>query len=138
MKKLMIGATILALLASPVAIAQSGNQRSHRGEIVQRDNRSDGDHNGAQWRNGRWYNEDGRSDNGRHRGWSRDRGHGYNWGRGQRMGYNDWRYAQRIDYRRYNLRQPPRGYEWRRNNDRFILGAIATGVIMSVILNSGR
>jgi Ni/Co efflux regulator RcnB len=36
------------------------------------------------------------------------------------------------------LRQPPRGYEWRRNNDRFILVAVTTGLIMSVILSSGR
>ena len=54
------------------------------------------------------------------------------------MGYNDWNNAQRVDYRRNHLRQPPRGYEWRRDNDRFVLGAIATGLIMSVIINSGR
>ena len=54
------------------------------------------------------------------------------------MGYNDWNYTRRVDYRRYNLRQPPRGYEWRRNNDRYILGAVATGVILSVILSNGR
>ena len=54
------------------------------------------------------------------------------------MSYSDWNSAQRIDYRRYHLRQPPRGYEWRRSNDRYVLAAVATGVIMSVILNSGR
>ena len=138
MKRLMIGATIIALLASPVAIAQPDNYRGQRGDSEQRSHRYDGDNYGDQWRDGRWHDQNGRRDNGRHRGWNRDRGHNYQWNRGQRMGYNDWRYAQRIDYRRYNLRQPPRGYEWRRNDDRFILGAIATGVIMSVILSSGR
>lgn len=138
MKKLTIGATILALLASPVAIAQPGGQRDHRGETAQRDHRSDGPNHGGQWRNGRWYHENGRYDNGRHRGWSRDRGHGYNWGRGQRMGYNDWRYAQRIDYRHYNLRRPPRGYEWRRSDDRFLMVAIASGIIASVVLSNRR
>ena len=54
------------------------------------------------------------------------------------MGYNDWNNAERVDYRRYHLRQPPRGYEWRRQNDQFVLGAITTGVIASIILNSGR
>ena len=72
----------------------------------------------------------------RHYGWYR--GNHYGWSRGQRMGYNDWRYAQRVDYRRYNLRQPPRGYEWRRNDDRFLMVAIATGLIASVIISNGR
>lgn len=135
MKRLMIGATIVALLASPVAIAQPGN---HRGENVQRDYRHDGYNHRPQWRDGRWYNDDGRPDVGRHRGWGRDRGHGYGWGRGQRMGYNDWRYAQRVDYRRYNLRQPPRGYEWRRSSDRFLMVAVRSGVIASVILINRR
>ena len=147
MKRLLMGATIVALLASPVAIAQPDNyrgnrgdseQRSHRGDGEYRGHRSDGEHHGDQWRNGRWHDQSGRRDRGRHRGWSHDRGHDYNWGRGQRMGYNDWRYAQRIDYRRYNLRQPPRGYEWRRNDDRFLMVAVATCVIAAVILSNGR
>ena len=76
--------------------------------------------------------------NGQHRGWNRDRGPNRSWGRGERMGYNDWNNAQRIDYRRYNLRQPPRGYEWRRSDDRFLMVAITTGVTASVILSNGR
>ena len=50
-------------------------------------------------------------------GWARDRGDVYRWQRGERMGYNDWNRAERIDYRRHHLRKPPRGYEWRRSND---------------------
>ena len=50
----------------------------------------------------------------------------------------DWHNAERVDYRRYRLRQPPRGYEWRRDDDRFVLVAVTTGVIMSVILRNGR
>ncbi len=129
MKNLMIGATVIALLTGQLASAQPGNQRDHR---------RDGAQHGDQWHNGQWHDQSGRRDSGRHRGWSKDRGHNYHWGRGQRMGYNDWRYAQRIDYRRYNLRQPPRGYEWRRNDDRFLLVAVATGLIAAVILTSGR
>jgi Ni/Co efflux regulator RcnB len=156
MKRLMIGASMLALLAGPVAIAQPdnrggnrdyGEQRGyddHRGHgdhgdrRGRRDWRDDGQNHGNQWRDGRWHDQNGRRDNGRHYGWSRDRGHDYNWRRGQRMGYNDWRYAQRIDYRRYSLRQPPRGYEWRRNDDRFLMVAIASGVIATVIMSNGR
>ena len=78
------------------------------------------------------------SNNGQHRGWGQDRGNGHRWARGERMGYNDWNGASRVDYRRYHLRQPPRGYEWRQQNGQFILGAVATGLIASIILNSGR
>jgi Ni/Co efflux regulator RcnB len=119
MKRLMIGASIIALLTSPVAMAQPGRGHGERAQSQQ----------GQQTY---------RNDNGRHRGWAQDRGSSQRWRRGQRMGYNDWNRAQRVDYRRYNLRQPPRGYEWRRNNDRFILVAVTTGLIMSVILSSGR
>ncbi len=71
-------------------------------------------------------------------GWARDRGDVYRWQRGERMGYNDWNRAERIDYRRHHLRKPPRGYEWRRSNDQYVLAAVATGVITAIILNSGR
>lgn len=112
MKILLIAATALTLIASPAAFAQPGGgpDRHEQGH-------------------------DGRGD---HRGWGQDRGSDHRWRRGQRMGYNDWNSAERVDYRRYHLRQPPRGYEWRRQNDQFVLGAITTGVIASIILNSGR
>lgn len=137
MKRLMIGLTVVALLTGPVAMAQPDNQRGPRYESHERaENHDRGDRYDRGDR--RWQPENARRDNGRHRGWGRDRGHNARWGRGQQMGYNDWRQAQRVDYRRYHLRQPPRGYEWRRNNDRYILAAVATGLIISVILVNGR
>ena len=114
MKKLLIGATALAVMTSPVVMAQPDNHR------------------------GGGYEQGGQRDNGRHRGWSQDRGNGHRWNRGERMGYNDWNSAQRVDYRQYHLRQPPRGYEWRRQNDQFIMVAVTTGLIMSIIMNSSR
>ena len=137
MKRLMMGATIIALLASPVASAEPGRGRDHRGDYEHSDRQGGGEHRGGQWRNGRWQDHNGRAES-RRRGWHQDRGNHYGWSRGQRMGYNDWRYAQRVDYRRYNLRQPPRGYEWRRNDDRFLMVAIATGLIASVIISNDR
>ena len=121
MKILLIAATALTLIASPAAFAQPGGGRDwHEQGHDGHDGR--GDH----------------GDHGDHRGWGQDRGSDHRWRRGQRMGYNDWNNAERVDYRRYHLRQPPRGYEWRRQNDQFVLGAITTGVIASIILNSGR
>lgn len=114
MKRILTGATMVALLASSAAIA---DPKGNRGKSPK-----------AQG----WH------DNGRHNGWGKDRGRSHNWSRGQRMGYNDWQRAQQVDYRTYRLRQPPRGYEWRRSNDRFLLVAVATGLIASVILSSGR
>jgi len=116
MNKIWLSITALALVTSQAAIAQPGG---HEGR----------GHGGEQGRGG---------DQGRHAGWGQDRGNGHQWRRGQQMGYNDWNSYHRVDYRQNHLRRPPRGYEWRRNGDQFVLGAIATGVIASIILNSGR
>jgi hypothetical protein len=71
-------------------------------------------------------------------GWGQDRGGDHHWRRGERMGYNDWQSAQPIDYREHHLRRPPHGYEWRQSNGQYVLAAVATGVIASILLNNGR
>jgi Ni/Co efflux regulator RcnB len=58
------------------------------------------------------------------------------WRKGSRMRQDDWQRGERVDYREHHLRAPPRGYEWREVDGRFILGAIATGVIADIILNA--
>jgi len=58
--------------------------------------------------------------------------------RGQRVRQGDWSHAQPVDYRAHHLRAPPRGYEWREVNGQYILAAVATGVIASIILNAGH
>lgn len=73
-----------------------------------------------------------------HPGWGQDYGSSHRWGQGEHMGYNDWRNAQAIDYRQHNLREPPEGYEWRESNGQFVLAAVATGVIASMIIDGGR
>jgi Ni/Co efflux regulator RcnB len=74
--------------------------------------------------------------NNQHAGWAHDRGNQHRWKRGERMGYNDWRSAPVVNYRTYRLRQPPRGYEWRRHGNQFILVAAATGLIASIVAAS--
>ena len=115
MKRLMFGVAAACLIASPIAQAQGDNHRDQR-------------------RGNQPYENARNTDNGQHRGWSKDRGHDRNWNRGERMGYNDWNDSRRIDYRRYNLRQPPRGYEWRGNDYRMFLVQIGTGYVRSVVL----
>jgi Ni/Co efflux regulator RcnB len=61
------------------------------------------------------------------------------WRRGGRVAHEDWDRGRHIDYRDYrehHLRQPPRGYEWREIDGRFVLAVIATGVIADIILNA--
>ena len=120
MKTIVIGALALSLAAASAASAQPRPYAEA-------------------WQNNGAHSDNGdRHDNGLHRGWSKDRGENHRWARGQRMGYNDWRSARQIDYREHHLRAPPRGYEWRESNGQYVLGAVATGLIVSAIINSGR
>jgi Ni/Co efflux regulator RcnB len=58
------------------------------------------------------------------------------WRRGYHMRREDWSRGERIDYRRYRLRRPPRGYEWREVDGNYVLAAVATGVIASIVIAS--
>ena len=124
MKALLVAASVAALVAGAAgsASAQYG------------DHRDGGDHAQSYTQ----YNSQ-HADNGQHRGWGQDHGNdGHQWNRGERMGYNDYNNAPLVDYHQHNLRRPPRGYEWRESNGRYVMVAIATGLIASIILNSGR
>ena len=68
--------------------------------------------------------------------------------RDYRPGYQQWRRGDRlpsyarqqyreVDWRRERLRQPPRGYHYVRDDrGEILLTAIATGVILSILLNN--
>jgi Ni/Co efflux regulator RcnB len=58
------------------------------------------------------------------------------WRKGYHMRREDWGRAERIDYRTYRLRRPPRGYEWREVDGNYVLAAVATGVIASLVIAS--
>ncbi len=51
------------------------------------------------------------------------------------MDRRDWDRGDRIDYREYHLSAPRRGYEWRVVDGNYVLAAVATGVIFSIIAN---
>ena len=112
MKRLLIATTALTLLAAPLtgAFAQDRNDRHDNHMMMQQhdDDRYD------------------RHDNGQHRGWYK----------GGRIDRHDWDRGVRVDYRRYHLSRPPRGYEWRRVDNNYVLAAVAGGLIASVILAS--
>ena len=62
--------------------------------------------------------------------------HHEEWKHGYRMHQEDWNRGERIDYRHYHLQEPPHGYEWREVDGNYVLAAVATGVIASVIIGS--
>jgi Ni/Co efflux regulator RcnB len=133
MKRFMIS-TALAVLAGTFAIAgaasaepgYSGHDRGYD-SAYDRHDRDDRHDRYDKRRYERGY------DRGHHRGW-RERSE---WRRGGYVSYNDWHRGDYVDYRHHHLRPPPRGYEWRRVNDNYVLAAVATGLIASVILNNG-
>jgi Ni/Co efflux regulator RcnB len=56
------------------------------------------------------------------------------WKKGYHLRHEDWDRGEKVDYRTYHLRQPPNGYEWRLVDGNYVLAAVATGVIASVVV----
>ena len=67
-------------------------------------------------------------------------------GRGHKKGHNKHDYRRGVvyverrvyvdDYHHYDLREPPRGHRWVRSDDgRYVLIAVATGIIADVLLH---
>lgn len=64
--------------------------------------------------------------------------HHKEWHKGARINHDDWQRGEAVDWHSHHLRQPPRGYEWREVDGNYVLAAIATGVIASVIVASSQ
>ncbi len=62
--------------------------------------------------------------------------HHEEWRKGYHMRHEDWDRGERVDYHRYHLRRPPAGYEWRMVDGNYVMAAVATGVIASVVAAS--
>jgi len=152
----LAAATFVAPLTTPIsASAQDWRHRDH--------GRHDRDHD-RNYRRGCDRDRDGdcdRRDRVRYDRWERGRHNGYTY-RGRwyygpppqayygfyTPGYRSWRRGDRlpayyrnhysgVDYRAYRLRPPPRGYRWVRDDrGEFLLIGIATGVILSTIINN--
>jgi Ni/Co efflux regulator RcnB len=58
------------------------------------------------------------------------------WKKGSKMRDEDWKRGEHLDYKQHHLRAPPRGYEWREVDGNYVLAAVATGVIASVVAAS--
>jgi Ni/Co efflux regulator RcnB len=58
------------------------------------------------------------------------------WKKGAKIRDEDWQRGEHVDYRERHLRAPPHGYEWRQVDGNYVLAAVATGVIASVVAAS--
>ncbi len=58
------------------------------------------------------------------------------WRKGTKIQDQDWQRGEHVDYRQRHLRAPPHGYEWRLVDGNYVLAAVATGVIASVVAAS--
>lgn len=57
------------------------------------------------------------------------------WSRGHRLSPAERRRIHSVnDYRRYRLHQPPRGQQWVRVDNDFLLISVATGVIAGIVM----
>lgn len=148
------GAMLVGPLSTLSATAQEG-RHDDRPKQAQDNDRHDNyeRHGNKRWRDDR---RDARWDDSQHNGYyERSRWHagpppptaygrpgfqlGYQpWQRGQHLGYYNTRYVE-VDYRREHLRAPQRGYHWVRD-DRgdYLLAAIASGLIASVIIGASH
>lgn len=62
--------------------------------------------------------------------------HHKDWRRGSHISHDDWNRGSQVDWHSHHLRQPPHGYDWREVDGNYVLAAVATGVIASVVIAS--
>ena len=116
MKRLLLAASIACLcLASTSAFAKGHGHGGHGGGGHHHD-----------------YDDHDGHPPGKHKGW-----HKRDWHRGDRIEVIEIEHRYYIDdYAHYHLRQPPHGHRWVRTPDgKFILIAVATGIIADILLH---
>ena len=121
MKNILLTAAALALLAAPLGSAFAQDRHDdrhddHPGNTMMMD-RHDDHHGNAMMMSGPHHD----------------------WRKGGRIERTDWDRGARVsDWNRYHLSRPPRGYEWRRVDNNYVLAAVAGGLIASVIAASAH
>ena len=142
MKSKMIVSALVAIsiAASGSALAQRGNDSHDRDGRDNRDSRDSRDKHSQQYQQQRdQHDGDGRHDDARkfRRDDSRGGGPRHDLHRGQRLSkeYRDQRYVV-SDWKARHLNAPPRGHQWVRAGNDYVLAAIATGVITQILLSN--
>ena len=106
--KLIALSTLSAVLSTGVMVAQDDHRDDHHADADHRDDHHDNDNHAYV--------------------------HHDEWKKGYHMRDEDWHRGEPVDYRTYHLKRPPRGYEWRQVDGNYVMAAVATGVIASVIV----
>jgi Ni/Co efflux regulator RcnB len=126
----------MSLTTGGFAFAQGYGDRNDRGrnEQAQRDRQQDRRDNEARQPNRR--DDRGRANNDARRD-ERGAGPNHAFRRGDRLPA-EYRHRQYVvdDWRGHNLSAPPRGYHWVQTGGDYVLVAIATGVILQLLLNN--
>ena len=146
-KKILIPALLAVVVATSVPAFSQGRGHDDRGGPHGQDDRGPGRDNDR----GRGGDKHGRGDgdrgdrgnNGNSRGngkdYRGDRGAGprHDMRRGGRLA-PEYRYSRYVvnDWRGRRLNAPPRGYHWVQTGGDYVLVAIATGVILQILLNN--
>ncbi len=150
MKRLITAALALSVLATAASAQPRPDQRDQRDNRPQQqqDHRGADNHGNMGAMGGPRADHDNRGPDRNDNGYERRADRRYKIGayhaprgyktpqarRGQKLAQAYRGNAYVVDYRRYNLSAPPRGYQYVRVNNDVALTAISTGVITSVIL----
>ena len=123
-KAVVAAITALTLVTGPLAFAQGDSHGPGYNQGQRNDNRDNRDNR--------------RNDNNRRDERRDERGAGpdHQFHRGDRLPpqYHNRQYVV-DDWRGHHLNAPPRGYHWVQSGSDYVLVAIATGVILNMILN---
>lgn len=124
-----------SLLCGPLSFAQGDSPYRDPGRNGDQGQRYD--NRGRRDNESRTDNRYNRRDESRSRRDERGAGPDHAYYRGDRMPYQ-YRSRQYVveDWRGHRLSAPPRGYQWVQSGGDYILVAIATGVILQLMLNN--
>ena len=127
---------VLALSASTVTFAKDHGDDRGRGNAYGHDKGDRGDDRGERRNDRGDERREERHDNGRHNG-ERGAGPEHSYYRGERLPvyYRSNQYVVN-DWREHRLSAPPRGYHWVQTGGDYVLVAIATGIILNMIINN--
>ncbi|HKB55562.1 MAG TPA: RcnB family protein [Ramlibacter sp.] len=144
MKLHSVACAILAMsltMAGPVFAQGEGNQQRGAERQDQRGDRHQDERNFGQQRGQRgWQQQRQRPQQQERRGDeyrdARGAGPDHGWHRGDRLP-PEYRHRNYVvdDWRGHHLNAPPRGYHWVQVGGDYVLVAVATGIIMQLLLN---
>ncbi len=126
----------MSLTTGGFAVAQGNGDRNDRGRNEQAQRGGEQDRRDNEARQPNRPGNQGRANNNERRD-ERGAGPNHAFHRGDRLPV-EYRHRNYVvdDWRGHNLSAPPRGYHWVQTGGDYVLVAIATGVILQLLLNN--